>query len=399
MRLVIKVSVLLIILGTVENRIYLNNTKDGLDIEQYDCVFAQSLFFCRRPKEPINLTRDENTLSCEQNDGQLHRFSELRSKNVTVRTILHQWKSTLERVEQYSLFLKDLDKRDGSICECRHPGAFGKNCEYQLTVGETFEETLDWQRTMREKNPREVQKYGDVVCYETLECDSGVLCLDWREICDGIQNCLEGKDEENCDLLEMNRCDREEEYRCMNGMCIPQQFFLDEEFDCLDWSDELPFKESWLCPQEIVSTECDDHLCPPDEWSCGDGQCVRYRLNFHKRMFPITCQSRRDQYFICETHTDSIQWTMPNGQCLEVGRYARYEESFVANRSEGEQCEYLLKCALSQGAEIGCSCHLGYGCVPKLRDLCRLSVIQYPRRAIIAPYLFFRPFWTLSPHQ
>ena len=57
---------------------YLYNTNDGLDIEYYDCVRVQSsLFYCRRPRELINLNRDKNILSCIQNDGQLHRFSEL----------------------------------------------------------------------------------------------------------------------------------------------------------------------------------------------------------------------------------------------------------------------------------------------------------------------------------
>jgi hypothetical protein len=389
MRLIIRVSVLLIILCTVENGIYLYNTKDGLDIEYYDCVFAQSLFYCRRPREPINLTRDEDTLSCEENGGQLHRFGELRSKNISISTVLHRWKSTLERVEQYSLFLRDPNEKHGSICQCLQPGSFGKNCEYQLPVGETFEETLDWQLIMRKENSQEVQMYGDVVCYETLECDSGVLCLDWREICDGIQNCLEGKDEENCDLLEMNRCDPEEEYRCMDGMCIPLQFFLDGEHDCLDWSDEMMFKESKECPLESVSTECDDHLCPSDEWSCGDGQCIRDRLNSLKEASPSTCQSGRDQYFICETHAGDVQWTTPNGRCFLANDDPRYEESALVDLSVGERCEYLLKCVLSLGGEIGCSCYRDPECAAKFEENCRLPVIQYPGGAIVAPYLFF----------
>ena len=117
---------------------------------------------------------------------------------------------------------------------------------------------------MRRKNPNEVEEYGDVVCYERVGCDSGVLCLDWREICNGIQQCMSEVDEENCDLLEMNRCDPDEEYRCMNGMCIPQQFLLDGEFECLDWSDELQFKNDESCPEEIASSECDDRVCPPN---------------------------------------------------------------------------------------------------------------------------------------
>ena len=43
-----------------------------------------------------------------------------------------------------------------------------------------------------------------------------MLCLDWRDICDGQQDCLDGYDEENCDKLEFNECE-DGEYRCTNG--------------------------------------------------------------------------------------------------------------------------------------------------------------------------------------
>ena len=101
----------------------------------------------------------------------------------------------------------------------------------------------------------------------------------------------------------------------MNGMCIPDEFFLDGELDCLDWSDEMPFKKSEDCFGESASAECDDHLCPPGHWSCGDGQCIPSRLGFQKSSFDPTCRSGRDQYFICETHVLIRQWTMPNGRC------------------------------------------------------------------------------------
>ena len=68
---------------------------------------------------------------------------------------------------------------------------------------------------------------------------------------------------------------------------------------------------------------------------------------------------------------------------------ARYKEYAVANRSDEERCEYLLKCALSQGGEIGCSCHNGSKCAEKLEEMCLLPLIQYPHEAIVAPYLFF----------
>ena len=385
----LRVSFLLFISFRVKSEIYLHNTNDGFDIESYDCVLGKaSLVYCRRPREPTDLTRDNDTKECTQNGGRVHRFSELRSKNISTSTIVHQWRSSLERVEDYARYWRDSSQPDGSLCECFLPGSFGKSCEYRLPIGETVEETLEWQLIMRQENLGNVQIYGDVICYETLQCDSGVLCLDWREVCDGLQHCLEGKDEENCDLLEMNQCDEEEEYRCMNGMCIPDQFFLDGEFDCLDWSDEMPFKSSEKCSLETTREECDDHLCPPNQWSCGDGQCIDDRLDFQDTASG-TCQSGRDQYFICETHAEKKQWTMSNGRCVDVDESdGRYEESSVMNRSADEQCEYLLRCSLSEGGEKDCPCSDGPGCVEKLSKVCQSLRIRYPRQAIVAPFLF-----------
>ena len=146
---------------------------------------------------------------------------------------------------------------------------------------------------MRKRNPEKVNSHGGVVCYQTLKCNSGLLCLDWREICAGIQHTMEGEDKENCDLLEMNQCDPDDEYRCVNGMCIPHEFFLDAEFGYLHWSDEIESKKSENCPLEIVSSECDDHLRSPDYRSCGDGQCIDDRLNFQRLITAMTCNSGR----------------------------------------------------------------------------------------------------------
>ncbi|CAF4227901.1 unnamed protein product, partial [Adineta steineri] len=52
-----------------------------------------------------------------------------------------------------------------------------------------------------------------LTCYEGLQCHS-TICLDWREICDGIINCENGEDEpDECLLLETNECE-DNEYRC-----------------------------------------------------------------------------------------------------------------------------------------------------------------------------------------
>lgn len=41
---------------------------------------------------------------------------------------------------------------------------------------------------------------------------------------------MHGLDEENCDMLEFNECE-EDEYRCENGMCIAEEYWLDGIFN------------------------------------------------------------------------------------------------------------------------------------------------------------------------
>ena len=65
----------------------------------------------------------------------------------------------------------------------------------------------------------------------------------------------------------MNRCDEEKEYRCINGMRILQEFFLDGDLDCLDWSDQHPSQKDWNCFEESARGGCDNHLCPLNDWS------------------------------------------------------------------------------------------------------------------------------------
>ena len=299
--------------------------------------------------------------------------------------ILHQWKSSIERVDLYSHYLTHpTPLHDGDLCRCIEPTSFGKNCEYRLPVDESPSDVLHWRLDVRSKHRNQVQLHGDIVCYKTLACDAGLFCLDWREICDGVQHCEEAKDEENCDVLEMNVCD-EDEYRCMNGMCIPDVYFLDGEFDCMDWSDEMQYKKSDDCGRESASAQCDDHLCPPTEWSCGDGQCLRDRLAFQTSADYATCENRRDQYFWCESHAYPLSWTTPNGRCHEG---EQYEAPLLNNRTSREQCIYLLRCTLSDSGEKNCPCPPPISCAATLRQDCSGVYLIHPRGPLVTSYVF-----------
>ncbi|CAF1066721.1 unnamed protein product [Rotaria sp. Silwood1] len=195
----------------------------------------------------------------------------------------------------------------------------------------TFPETMLWEIMMRRNNLWEMQKYSDIVCYTTLICDYGLLCLDWRDICDGVQQCMFGYDEENCDTLEFNECE-DDEYRCMNGICIPEEYFLDGTYDCLDLTDEKEQFNDTKCIFHPVSYECDDRICLRSYWSCGDGQCVQHERD----IFPyVECKSFREYYHMCELFDDQSLWTLPNGKCYESSDQVNPSIPYYCNRGVG----------------------------------------------------------------
>jgi low density lipoprotein-related protein 2 len=107
---------------------------------------------------------------------------------------------------------------------------------------------------------------------------------------------MDGVDEEFCDKLEFNECE-EDEYRCANGMCIPGEYWLDGEYDCMDWSDEMRiFVDSGNPCITLPNLDCDEHLCLYDQYSCGDGQCYRQETNRITNLLNIFESSYRSHY-------------------------------------------------------------------------------------------------------
>ncbi|CAF0784875.1 unnamed protein product, partial [Adineta ricciae] len=120
---------------------------------------------------------------------------------------------SIEQADKYAAYLATAvstsDKNNITLCICTEQNTFDTD--------RIVEEVTNWHK---------YHGYGKMQCYETVQCDSGLRCLDWRDICDGEQQCMFGVDEDNYDLLEFNECEPDE-YRCSNGMCIPQEYFLD----------------------------------------------------------------------------------------------------------------------------------------------------------------------------
>ena len=229
-KLIIITIVIYRIIDLCENSVLLYDTQDTGDTEKINCIFYSlhpTIDYCIRFGGSMSISEKEATCL----HGERWEFAKLLEERVSPWDVL-SWSSSVEKADDYARVFYNHSETDGEnlfLCKCTN-GYFGKQCEYTLLF-----DSLSFSRALRtlfqaHTNPEGRQEWGKILCYKTLECDYGLLCLDWRNICDGQQNCMNGIDEENCDLLEFNECE-DNEYRCTNGMCIAEEYWIDGKFN------------------------------------------------------------------------------------------------------------------------------------------------------------------------
>ncbi len=192
-------------LSTFSNAyVLLYHTENSPSVQYYDCLYytrseiqnnIQSVKYCRQLNEIQPLQRDFDQ-SC-QNGGHLWSFEELAVLNVSALDVW-QWSSSMEQTDLYSKYLSNtsLNVDYNYICNCTNPRSFGKFCEYEFYGDSTsFDDTMTQQFQPLEHFSMDTGKihvgsqlHDNRPCYMTLECDSGLMCLDWRHICDGNNN-------------------------------------------------------------------------------------------------------------------------------------------------------------------------------------------------------------------
>lgn len=184
---------------------------------------------------------------------------------------------------------------------------FGSHCQYQFFphYGHrsfySLVQDLYWMKDAMLYRYPLLNDRLHLTCYQGLQCHSA-MCLDWREICNGVFNCENGEDEPaECLLLQTSEC-QDDEYRCRFGMCIPKTFLYDFSYDCMDFSDEE--LEYGVCKDEtgdhnLATIECDYRLCPDNQFSCGNGQCQskEYWDNACLPACPAKCSNVRELFF------------------------------------------------------------------------------------------------------
>ncbi|CAF3331924.1 unnamed protein product [Rotaria socialis] len=353
----------------------------------------QDVKYCRQLNESQVLHRDFNQ-SCHKS-GILWSFKELSLLKVSTSDVL-QWSASMEQADRYSEYLSNssLDTANQYICNCTNLASFGKFCEYEFYGNTTsFNDAMENQfKPFKDKNTYfdnrflGSQLHNNRPCYTTWICDSGLMCLDWRHICDGKQQCMDGLDEDYCETLEFNECE-DDEYRCTNGMCIPEQYWLDGDYDCMDWTDEMNIiVESGENCIDKSSYVCDEHLCPYNQWPCGDGQCVNDEtdrhdgLRFNENAF---CRNMRDANYMCEavTRDNKLWWTIDGGYCLPYS--LPYQTLSLDTTAITNKCGFLVKCSLSNSLDQDCECNSTVACRKMVNGSCSESYLPYPHSGFL----------------
>jgi hypothetical protein len=250
-------------------------SNEELGYQYLSNVIDEVISYCIRPANRIDII----SVKFVNTHGQTLSFEELRRTNITTKQLL-SWSAPTNLAERYGLYMISLDTLlNERFYNCTHPW-FGSLCQYsfELTDSMSIDEVVAATFNTRMPYNESSDMMTQLPCYTHLRCDLGgsLLCLDWREVCDGLVDCLDGGlDEAFCFEMEINECE-EHEYRCHNGLCIAGEFWEDGlgSADCLDRSDESDDVEYPKFCFRDPTFRCEEHLCRINWYgfACGDGQ-------------------------------------------------------------------------------------------------------------------------------
>ncbi|XP_059178824.1 low-density lipoprotein receptor-related protein 2-like isoform X2 [Physella acuta] len=90
-------------------------------------------------------------------------------------------------------------------------------------------------------------------------CKNVRQCILTKHHCDGVPDCYDESDEQDCPEQTPDSCHRDQ-YRCLDGGCIPLTWKCDGQTDCDDDSDEGSF--------------CPPVTCYGNRFRCRNGRCI-----------------------------------------------------------------------------------------------------------------------------
>ncbi|CAF0803072.1 unnamed protein product [Didymodactylos carnosus] len=107
--------------------------------------------------------------------------------NISARRVL-EWSTSIELLDLYAKYLMLNNSTDDLlICNCSKNDVFGKFCEYRFYLNwETFDDAIKAQFQPITDLDIGSQLHNNRPCYQThFQCDFGLMCLVWSNICDG----------------------------------------------------------------------------------------------------------------------------------------------------------------------------------------------------------------------
>ncbi|CAF0759072.1 unnamed protein product [Didymodactylos carnosus] len=267
------------------------------------------------------------------------KFGTLKEMNVKSEN-LFDWYAPIDSIEQYQVYIESNNKTASEIFyyNCTQPW-FGSYCQYTFNSSETFNHIVSRRFSNKGDDPEKILAVTNGTCYNGFECNRS-SCLDWREICDGKIDCLNGEDEQSfCFELETNEC-KKGEYRCQNGMCVPENFFYDTfGKDCMDGTDEVVnYGDKNRFCYEDPSIYCEEFLSPRFQFPCGDGQYTSQPYKFSGLYNTLSyCANVRDILHLhgLLTRSDDNETDMISVLC------ENYVSCIVGFREDCESINYI----------------------------------------------------------
>ena len=189
-----------------------------------------------------------------------------------------------------------------------------------------------------------------------------------------------GIDEDHCEELEYNECE-DNEYRCNDGSCIAEEYWLDGEYDCSDKSDERDnigkIQKRQTCSLISSEFDCDETTAASNYFACGDGEFTTEAVSSQDK-----CYNYRMVMYFCELDWKSYKkhpgWTLADGHCTDKG----WIEKNLTDLNDSEKCVLYLKCKLTDGASDICN-----DAVDDFESLCANRTIIYPSEPALHPYI------------